>query len=466
MKYLGIDIGSSFIKAVLLDLDQYRMISTRKSRSPQKEKNCDPNIFEIPAEEMVDTVRTLIDGYTSEYKDIQGVLISTQMHGFVYSVPERKDMYVSWQDMRCMNPMEGYEGSYLEFLQEQISPEDMQENGVYLKPSLGICNLYAMLQADKSLPGDGELHTLGSYLIHALTGNNICHVMNAAPMGIVNVKQHSLDHRIMTFMGMERVQLPVLAEDDYQICGTYRSNGCELKIHPDYGDMQVAILGSGVQSGDAVANVATGAQVIRYAEDFKCGSYEIRPYFEKGYLYTISNMPAGRNLDVLVKFISECAGLVTGKEPDMGTVWEKIHSCLGEADPELKVEASFYKNPYFPDGGYISGITHSNLHIGNLFMAAFADMAETYWKFIRQLGERPENISRIICSGGVNWKTPQLRYNLEQISKKKCVLSTMADEALSGMYQLAMVCSGKCANLEECRKYPLQEEKDEFKGES
>ena len=67
MKYLGIDIGSSFIKAVLLDLDQYRMISTRKSRSPQKEKNCDPNIFEIPAEEMVDTVRTLINGYTSEY---------------------------------------------------------------------------------------------------------------------------------------------------------------------------------------------------------------------------------------------------------------------------------------------------------------------------------------------------------------------------------------------------------------
>lgn len=325
MKYLGIDIGSSFIKAVLLDLDQYRMISTRKSRSSQKEKNCDPNIFEIPAEEMVDTVRTLINGYTSEYKDIQGVLISTQMHGFVYSVPGRKDMYVSWQDMRCMNPMEGYEGSYLEFLQEQISPEDMQENGVYLKPSLGICNLYAMLQADKSLPGDGKLYTLGSYLIHALTGNNICHVMNAAPMGIVNVKQHSLDYRIMTLMGMERVQLPVLAEDDYQICGTYRSNGCELKIHPDYGDMQVAILGSGVQSGDAVANVATGAQVIRHAEDFHCGSYEIRPYFEKGYLYTISNMPAGRNLDVLVKFISECAGLVTGKEPDMGIVY-----CMGK----------------------------------------------------------------------------------------------------------------------------------------
>ena len=99
-------------------------------------------------------------------------------------------------------------------------------------------------------------------------------------------------------------------------------------------------------------------------------------------------------------------------------------------------------------------------------MAAFTDMAETYWKFIRQLGERPENISRIICSGGVNWKTPQLRYSLEQISKKKCVLSTMADEALSGMYQLAMVCSGKCVKLEECRKYPLQEEKDEFKGES
>ena len=85
----------------------------------------------------------------------------------------------------------------------------------------------------------------------------------------------------------------------------YKSNGYSLKIHPDYGDMQISITGSGIRAGDVVVNIATGAQVIRYDTEFKPREYEIRPYLEGSYLYTISNMPSGRNLDVLIRFIKE-----------------------------------------------------------------------------------------------------------------------------------------------------------------
>lgn len=458
MKYLGIDLGSSFIKAVLMDLEKQRMISSRKSPAPGRMQNKDPNIFEIPAEELVRSVKILIDSYTKDYKDVEGVIISTQMHGFVYQVPGREDIYVSWQDMRCMNQIPDRESSWLEWMESQIRPEDMQGNGVYLKPSLGVCNLYTMLAQDKTLPRNGEFYTLGSYVIHALTGKNKCHITNAAPTGLADVEKHCWDRKMLERMDLEDMKLPELVQKDYEVCGIYHSNECMLHVHPDYGDMQVAILGSRVGAGDAVANVATGAQVIRYARDFKPGSYEIRPYFEGSYLYTISNMPAGRNLDVLVNFIRESAELITGKKVGSQDVWNQIHKSLSQRDGGLKVETSFYKNPYFPDGGSIRGITHSNLHIGSLFAAAIENMAQTYWDYIKQLGEKPEEIRRIVCSGGVNWKTPELGEKLSQISGKKCQLSPLEDEALSGMYQLALVCSGKCRNLEECRKYPLGEE--------
>lgn len=456
MKYIGIDLGSSFVKAVLMDLEQGKIVAQNKMATPAKEPYMNPNYFEIRVQKLVRMVQQLIDGYTEEYPDIEGMIISTQMHGFVYSVPEKEDMYISWQDMRCMNKMHGQEKTYLQWMEEEISPDEMKNHGVYFKPSLGVCNLYTLLDENPDLRRDGELYTLGSYVIYSLTGKNICHISNAAPLGMADVANHCWNKELLKFFHLENIHLPELSENDYGICGYYKSNGCSLKVHPDYGDMQIAIMGSGICEGDVVVNVATGAQVIRYDREFLPGEYEIRPYFEKSYLYTISNMPSGRNLDVLIQFMKETVHKISGEEISAQNVWKTVHEAELCKDDDLRVETSFYRNPYFPDGGAIRGITHANLHLETIFYAAFHDMAETYWHFIQQLGTDKEAIRRLVCAGGVNWKTPEIRQMLSQISKKECVLSPMADEALAGMYQLSLVCSGICRDLEESRAFILK----------
>lgn len=461
MKYIGIDLGSSFIKAVLMDLDGRRLIAHDKSVSPKRREHPNPDYFEIPARELVGTVQTLIDRYTGEYDDVEGVVISTQMHGFIYSVPEQEDIYISWQDMRCMDKMPDRDITYLKWLEEKIPPSLMDNNGVYIKPSLGVCNLYTLLDENPDMRRDGTLYTLGSYVVHALTGNNVCHITNAAPLGLADVANHCWDESMLERLNLTQVRLPRLAEDDYEICGEYSSGGCRLKIHPDYGDMQVAILGSSIGTGDVVVNIATGAQVIRYDKDFRPGNYEIRPYFENSYLYTISNMPSGRNLDVLIRFMCEIVEQATGERPDEQSIWKKVHEGELREDEDLRVNTAFYKNPHFCNGGAIQGITQNNLHLSTIFYAAFEDMARTYWHYIQEFGEDAERIRRIICAGGVNWKTPQIRIMLEHVSGKKCFLSPMADEALSGMYQLGLVCSGKCEDLKECAKYPLIADEEE-----
>lgn len=173
MKYIGVDLGSTYIKAVLLDPAEQRIVSQKKYHSPEKLQNPNINKYEVSAVAYVDKIKGLIDEYTQAYPDVEGLIISTQMHGFVYSVPDMEDIYVSWQDMRCLDEMPGKGKSYLAYLGEQISQEDMRKNGVYLKPSLGICNLYVLLDEDSSIPRGGTLYTLGSYIIHALTGMNI-----------------------------------------------------------------------------------------------------------------------------------------------------------------------------------------------------------------------------------------------------------------------------------------------------
>lgn len=455
MKYIGIDLGSSFIKAVLMDFNAQRLIAHDKTVSPGKRKHRNPNYFEIPARALANTVRSLIDRYTEEYDDVEGVVISTQMHGFVYSVPEQEDMYISWQDMRCMDKMPGKDISYLKWMEENTPPSLMNDNGVYIKPSLGVCNLYTLLDENPDMPRDGTLYTLGSYVIHALTGNNVCHITNAAPLGLADVAHHCWDGNMLRRMKLTEIKLPRLAEDDYEICGEYVSGGCRLKIHPDYGDMQVAILGSHIGTGDVVVNIATGAQVIRYDKNFRPGNYEIRPYFENSYLNTISNMPSGRNLDVLIRFICEIAEQATGERPDEQFIWKKVHEEELKEDEDLRVNTAFYKNPHFRSGGAIEGITQNNLHLSTIFYAAFEDMARTYWHYIQEFGEDTQSIRRIICAGGVNWKTPEIRMMLRRVSGKECLLSPMADEALSGMYRLGLMCGGKCKNLEECADYPL-----------
>ena len=443
-KYLGIDLGSSFVKAALVDTDGKSVIRQRSDIMPEKCKSATPGAYEINALEIVEKIRDIIEDFIREYQgEIEGLLLSVQMHGFVYSVPSRPDRYVSWQDMRCLNQRKDEDGSYLEYLRTLIPERDMIENGVYLKPSMGVCNLFAMLKADFSIPENGTLYTLGSYIIYSLTGKNIAHAQSFAPLGLLDVRHKCISQKIVRRLGLQEITFPEIVWEDCKVCGVYRTKKYELKVFPDYGDMQVAVLGSDVREGDIVINTATASQIVRVSSEFIPGEYEIRPYFENQYLYTISNMPGGRNLSVLIDFMREIVLEITGTEITAAEVWKKVHSLAGQQDGGLRVDVNFYQNPYCMKGGSIQNISQNNLHIATLFSAAYQNMAESYRDYIKRLPGSLEEAGEIVCAGGVNWKTPELVWKIEEVSGKRCRLSAMKDEAVAGFLCLAAAYSQK-----------------------
>lgn len=446
MNTIGIDIGSTFLKAAVFSLDEGRILARQVLPAPPRLFSPDPLVFELDARLIAAAVRRLAEDAAARFS-LDGLLLSTQMHGFVYRAQKRgPDRYVSWQDSRSTKPLGGRESALSRF-SRLLTDREWEATGVRPKPSLGVCNLYALLHGEDAPPADGELFTLGSYLIAELTGNNVCHITNAAPLGLVDLPGRRWCAPVMERAGLERVRLPRLAENDCQVCGLAEIGGQRIPVFPDYGDQQVSILGSGATGREAVVNIATASQVSRNTGTFAPGPYEIRPYFEGTYLNTISNMPGGRNLAVLIRFLAGSASAVCGGRITEQTVWKAVRQRVERArkreDPAagLRVDTLFYPTADRLEGGSIAGIRPDNLELGALFCAAYRDMARVYAAHVPLLsgGALPEGL---VFSGGASWKNPDLIAAAAAEMGLPYRLSALPNEALGGLYRLSLAACG------------------------
>ena len=442
-------MGSSFTKAAVFDTETCRTVRRTVFPAGRRLPDPDPKRFELPAAGLADAVKDIIDGALLKAGALDGILLSTQMHGFVYRYGNAPDLYVSWQDSRCTNPMPGRSESFLEFLGKLIPPGLLTPCGVSLKPSLGLCNLYAMLHGSPPVPGGGELYTLGSYVIAALTGRNVCHLSNAAPLGLADVRARSWNRTLLSALGLQAVRLPEIAPADFEPCGFYETRGIRIPVYPDFGDQQTAVLGCMAEPEDIIVNIATASQIAVTADRFVPGAYEIRPYFERRYLKTISNLPGGRNLDVLIRLLREAAERICGKPVSAKQAWDAVLGGFEQDSKGLAVDPGFYATPANLDGGSISRIRPENLGIGPLFSAAFESMARCYRDSVRALTGPDGPRGGLVFSGGVSWKTPQLLRITGRETGLPYRLSSMPDEVFAGLFRAGLVCSGEIGGLSE-----------------
>lgn len=90
MYYIGIDIGSTYVKSVLIDMEAGKARQEQRFPAPAKRELKNRRCFEISAEELLAMVRTQAECFADLYEDIKGVILSTQMHGFVYCTEGRR----------------------------------------------------------------------------------------------------------------------------------------------------------------------------------------------------------------------------------------------------------------------------------------------------------------------------------------------------------------------------------------
>ncbi|WP_251445725.1 sedoheptulokinase [Vermiculatibacterium agrestimuris] len=440
---ITLDIGSTFIKAAVFDVAEEKILYTEKCHTPEKRPHPDPTVFENDAQALLKAVKETVRRCAKAHPDAGGLLMSTQQHGCVLCHPGlAADTYISWQDTRCLRTDPKTGKSYLEGLEELLPTSVMENTGVPVKPALALCNLYALFRGgDLDRGAETSVYTLGAYLIEKLTGNSICHITNAAPMGFANILEGTWRRDILARVGLDFFRLPRITRD-LECCGVYRDGEVELKVYPDVGDVQTSVYGTNAKTGDMVVNIATSGQLLYLTDQYIPGTYEIRPYYDGNYCNVISRMPGGRNFDVQIDYLRDVGERIFGQSLSREAVWERIQALGSDwrEDGGLTVDCSFYELPDRLAGGSIGGIDHVNLTLEHVIHATAKDFGRQYRRFAELLCDYARFSGSLYLTGGAILKNPILRQAVTEAMGAPHTVAASADEVYGGLFKLAKKC--------------------------
>lgn len=447
MNFIAVDVGSTFIKAAVYDLEFNKVIYTRKYYTPAKVKYDDSHYFEVDAREIVNYIKDIIQKCSEITADIEGIIFSTQQHGCVFTHPARKDdLYISWQDSRCLKIDPETGKSYMDEVVGLLPPEAMARTGVPVKPALAMCNLYTLFKEEKlEKTKEAKIYTLGSYIIEQLTGNNICHITNAAPMGFLNLATLDWDMDILKRVGLDFLTLPKVTSKIEKL-GTYVDGDFSINVFPDLGDVQTSIYGTSAKSGDMIVNIATAGQLVMIKDDYDIAeynpqNYEIRPYYDDNYCYVVSRMPGGRNFDVVMDFFKSIGEKFFGVSIERDDIYKIAESLDIPAEASgLKGNCGFYELPDQLANGGFEHASFANFTPENVISATVHSFAENYKKFADRLLRNKEFNGTLHFTGGAVLKNEFLRNAIIKEMGIKNISVAEKDEVYGGMFKLAKRC--------------------------
>ncbi|MBE5996124.1 MAG: hypothetical protein E7240_02065 [Lachnospiraceae bacterium] len=458
MKFLGIDVGSTFLKSSVLDLEEGKVRGAAGAPTPAfaeadlQGRKLDPARKEIPMGALAEAVKNLID--EAVIKDgISGVVFSVQMHGCMLFDPEGKPLtnYISWQDTRGVMP--GDNGiSVLEELRGAAWKPYFEENGVLLRPNHSVIPLTHYLRENGIAPGT-QFAMIGDALMRMLTGKRApVHPTNAASSGMYSLLREEWNRELLTKLGLDVLDMPEV-RDTREAAAVYTApDGTEIPLYAALGDQQATVLGIGTGAGDVFINIGTGGQIGYCAAEPVPGPYETRPYFGGNFIRTVTQLPSGRTINVLTRFLKsilEPMGTVLyGAGESMGTVfdgadlekavWDYIDSLDFEkidGDP-LGLDFSFFT----PEGGAVENITDSNFTAGNLIRSTYLAFAKAYTDHISDLNIPENEYAEVVCTGGVVRKNRPLMRCMQDAFSGKCRIADCTDDSMEGLLRFAKWC--------------------------
>ncbi len=444
MKFLALDLGTSFLKGAVLELEKAEIHHISRTPFPAPVTGLPARYIEVDPTAIVRVTQLLLDQLAAVAPDAVGIVITSQMHGIVLTDAHGKAIsnVVTWQDQRILDPNDRGKGSYYDRLSEQISPATLAATGNGLKPSLPLCTL--AWWADKGQLPDGAIPaSLPDYVLSKLSGSPaVCEPTMAASLGMLDLTTGDWHQGMLRELGLKRLSWPRVVDlgaPSYELTVGARRLPCYAPV----GDHQCALVGALLQSGELSLNISTGSQLSVIVPRFIPGLYETRPYFDAGYLQAITRIPAGRALNALVGLLTELA------EAEGYTVhdpWATIAAAV-EATPQtdMHMDVSFFASPV-GERGEMANLSEENLQVGHLFRAAFQAMARNYQLCAERLAP-PQPSTRLVFSGGLAQRFESLREEIATrfgLPYRTCPTS---EDTLLGLLALARVAAGHTPNV-------------------
>jgi len=448
MPFIGIDVGTSFIKGAVLDLETFRLDRVLRLPFPHRVPLENSLLSEFDPEDVLTAVRTLLGDLLHSTPVCEGILMCSQMHGMVLVNRRGQALsnLISWTDHRGLMSHPSGSGSFFDALMARTNEAQRKRLGNELRLERPACFLF-WLAEQGLLDEDLSPASIPDYVMHSLCGGDTgTEVTNASATGLFNVESGVWDREVIDTLGLNTVQLPRILNQG-EIAGHHDAGSCRIPCYTPVGDFQCALLGALLSPDELSLNISTGAQVSRLTSQFTIGDHQTRPFFEGQFVNTYSDCPGGRTLNVLLGLLTEFA-----MDQKVGFIandpWALVaDSVKGTRNTSLSVDPRFFEAAA-NEGGSIRNIRADNLTAGNLFRASFDAMASIYHDLACRLW--PESgWKNIVFSGGLATKLEIFCQIIQQRFHTGYRLAPFGEDTLFGLLLLARVFSGRDASIQQ-----------------
>ncbi|MBX9582699.1 MAG: hypothetical protein K2X87_20530 [Gemmataceae bacterium] len=430
-RFLGIDLGTTFLKGAVLDLDGPALSHVRRVPFPAPVGGLPQGHCEIDPAAVLAATRQLLGELLADAPDAAGLVVSSQMHCLVFTdaAGEARSNVITWKDQRGLEPHPSGRGTYLDVLRESITPDEFDAVGRDVRVGLPSVHLQWLAERGLVPAGTCPASLPGFVLANLCRAEPVTDPTNAAAHGLFDLGRGDWHRELIARLGLPMLHWPRVVPTGSPI-GPADLDGHRLICHAPVGDQQASLLGAGVRPGELSVNISTGSQVSLLTDDRRPGDFQVRPHPGGGWLSTIVQVPAGRSLAVLVDLLTEIGG-------PSGDPWEAVAEAVARTpDTDLRVNLAFSGGP-FGDRGSVSNIGEHNLTVGHLFAAAFRDMADNYAGCAARLAPT-RDWRRVVFSGGLAHRFPTLRAAvLRALGTPDHRVCSSTEDTLTGLLVLA-----------------------------
>jgi len=416
-RLLAIDVGTSFIKAALVEPETRTLRDPARVSFPSFLDGLPPLHREVDPIAILSAVDALLAPHA---KAIDGLVLCGQMHGFILVDSRNQPLsnYISWLDQRVAAPE-------FEEMASLFGEADREAVGREMRPSIAVSLLY-WLRQHSQLPAAATPVSIADFVAARLCGAPpVMEPTNAAAFGALRLDTLCWHDDLITRLRLDTLRWPEVQPAGTEV-GRWRGVPCYVAI----GDQQASLAGALLDPEDLSINIGTGSQVTRITSSPVTDGFQTRPYFDGRFLRTITHIPAGRALSSLVRLFTEL-GDVSEEE-----AWTRILPALA-ATPTTDIRAglAFFPGPC-GHGGFLENLTEANMTTGHIFRAAFESMSHNYADCAHRLDPN-RTAAKLVFSGGVARRNPLLRDLTAAALDLPHRLSPHEEDTLYGLMVLA-----------------------------
>jgi sedoheptulokinase len=429
MHALGLDIGTTSIKASVYDLENWEAVESLQETTGRLPDD-DPYAYTQDPDLIWDAVVRMLSRLRTPY-DMIGV--TGQVHGILYydAYGNAVSPLYTWLDRRALRPVAG--GTYQDVL--------FEKTGMNIACGYGMLTHFT-LHSRAGVPQQaagftGILEYITSKLApDADLGSSDASV--CASYGGFDPVENRFDRRLVGVLSQTGELVYPKAAAPFSIAG---STDTGIPVSYAVGDNQAGFFAAVRRpESEALISIGTSGQLSVYSQSSDIpDTMELRPYFGLGYLHVGATLTAGKAYEEIKELAKDVLILAGVEHVDDNKIYEMMRNaaggCIGQ--DRLFMRTTFNGTRSDPDRmGTIDHIGIGDLRLGSLAAAAVKGAVKELYLYAQCLGALFDPIARIIGVGNSLLHNGLYTDVLESVFEREVVLS-----GASAAQGAAMICS-------------------------